>query len=412
MNMKYCTNCGAQVAEGARFCGHCGTPIVDIADNREKETEKIECRIETVSVTREELNNGGQKKIEIDGAQYEFQLPKDLHEDSLVRIENSEEVGLDREEIPVLIKLEPEEEPLKEEAEEMPALAEPTEAEPEEDNQSAAKPWDSFRLTSKDKGCSWCGKKSGLFGPKYNYKGGYLCYECAKKFFLTNSVVTNDSIAKNLKKMTKEECDRYLEQVQDLRMRIDNFSPTYRLQARIQFDDDTETLMLEEEDWTKTQFIKYNQIVDFELLENGGSLAKGGVGRAVVGGMLFGSTGAIVGSTTRKQKKLCESLCIKLTLKDFEEPSYYINFIKKPVDVGSEYYKDVVKKAQDMMSKLQLITSSMSAPVQEDTGKSMGGNAEANADPIAEIRGYKALYDEGILTEEEFQQKKKQILGI
>lgn len=294
----------------------------------------------------------------------------------------------------------------------MPTLAEPTEAEPEENNQSAAKPWDSFRLTSKDKGCSWCGKKSGLFGPKYNYKEGYLCYECAKKFFLTNSVVTNDSIAKNLKNMTKEECDRYLEQVHDLRMRIDNFSPTYRLKTRIQFDDDTETLMLEEEDWTKTQFIKYNQIVDFELLENGGSLAKGGVGRALVGGVLFGSTGAIVGSTTRKQKKLCESLCIKLTLKDFEEPSYYINFIEKPVDVGSEYYKDVVKKAQDMMSKLQLITSSMSAPVQEDTGKSMGGSAETNADPIAEIRGYKALYDEGILTEEEFQQKKKQILGI
>lgn len=412
MNMKYCTNCGAQIAEGARFCGHCGTQIVDIADNCEKETEKIECRIETVSVTREELNNGGQKKIEIDGTQYEFQLPKDLHEDSLVRIENSEEVGLDREEIPVLIKLEPEEEPIKEEADETPALAEPTEAEPEEDNQSAAKPWDSFRLARKDKGCSWCGKSSGLFGPKYNYKGGYLCYECAKKFFLTKSVVTNDSIAKNLKNMTKEECDRYLEQVHDLRMRIDNFSPTYRLKARVQFDDDTETLMLEEEDWTKTQFIKYNQIVDFELLENGGSLAKGGVGRAVVGGMLFGSTGAIVGSTTRKQKKLCESLCIKLTLKDFEEPSYYINFIEKPVDVGSGYYKDVVKKAQDMMSKLQLIASSMSAPVQEDTGKNMDGNAEANADPIAEIRGYKALYDEGILTEEEFQQKKKQILGI
>ena len=412
MNMKYCTNCGAQIAEGARFCGHCGTQIVDIADNCEKETEKIECRIETVSVTREELNNGGQKKIEIDGTQYEFQLPKDLHEDSLVRIENSEEVGLDREEIPVLIKLEPEEEPIKEEADETPALAEPTEAEPEEDNQSAAKPWDSFRLARKDKGCSWCGKSSGLFGPKYNYKGGYLCYECAKKFFLTKSVVTNDSIAKNLKNMTKEECDRYLEQVHNLRMRIDNFSPTYRLKARVQFDDDTETLMLEEEDWTKTQFIKYNQIVDFELLENGGSLAKGGVGRAVVGGMLFGSTGAIVGSTTRKQKKLCESLCIKLTLKDFEEPSYYINFIEKPVDVGSGYYKDVVKKAQDMMSKLQLIASSMSAPVQEDTGKNMDGNAEANADPIAEIRGYKALYDEGILTEEEFQQKKKQILGI
>lgn len=411
MNMKYCTNCGAQVAEGARFCGHCGTPIVDIADNREKETEKIECRIETVSVTREELNNGGQKKIEIDGAQYEFQLPKNLREGSLVRIENSQEMGLDRDGIPVLIKLDQEEE-LAEEPLVEPVTAFTDEEIPEEDDQSAAKPWDSFRLTSKDKGCSWCGKKSGLFGTKYNYKGGYLCYECAKKFFLTNSAVTNDSIIKNLKNMTKEECDRYLEQVHDLRMRIDNFSPTYRLKARIQFDDDTETLMLEEEDWTKTQFIKYNQIVDFELLENGGSLAKGGVGRALVGGILFGSTGAIVGSTTRKQKKLCESLCIKLTLKDYEEPSYYIQFVEKPIDVGSKLYKDVMKNAQDMMSKLQLIASSISAPIQEDTIKNKDEIAETNADPIAEIRGYKALYDEGILTEEEFQQKKKQILGI
>ena len=37
---------------------------------------------------------------------------------------------------------------------------------------------------------------------------------------------------------------------------------------------------------------------------------------------------------------------------------------------------------------------------------------EAKADPVNEIRRYKELADEGIITEEEFLQKKKQLLGL
>ena len=34
------------------------------------------------------------------------------------------------------------------------------------------------------------------------------------------------------------------------------------------------------------------------------------------------------------------------------------------------------------------------------------------ADPVAEIQKYKLLFDAGVLTEEEFAAKKKQLLGI
>lgn len=37
---------------------------------------------------------------------------------------------------------------------------------------------------------------------------------------------------------------------------------------------------------------------------------------------------------------------------------------------------------------------------------------ETKADPVDEIRRYKALADEGIISEDEFQQKKKQLLGL
>lgn len=48
---------------------------------------------------------------------------------------------------------------------------------------------------------------------------------------------------------------------------------------------------------------KYSDIVDYELLEDGESITKGGLGRAVVGGALFGGVGAVVGGVTGHKKK-------------------------------------------------------------------------------------------------------------
>ncbi len=36
--MAYCTNCGQQVADGAKFCANCGTPISQNASNTERKT--------------------------------------------------------------------------------------------------------------------------------------------------------------------------------------------------------------------------------------------------------------------------------------------------------------------------------------------------------------------------------------
>ena len=58
------------------------------------------------------------------------------------------------------------------------------------------------------------------------------------------------------------------------------------------------------------------------------------------------------------------------------------------------------------------------APIQQDTPTSpaaayYGGNAPATGvDTVEEIRRFKALMDQGIITEEEFAAKKTQLLGI
>ncbi|EPZ54444.1 hypothetical protein H477_3583 [[Clostridium] sordellii ATCC 9714] len=47
----------------------------------------------------------------------------------------------------------------------------------------------------------------------------------------------------------------------------------------------------------------YKDIIEFELLEDGESITKGGLGRAVAGGVLLGGVGAIVGGVTGIEKQ-------------------------------------------------------------------------------------------------------------
>ena len=69
-----------------------------------------------------------------------------------------------------------------------------------------------------------------------------------------------------------------------------------------------------------------------------------------------------------------------------------------------------VKKEQDMANEIKTYVENILA------NKNVPSTApviqEIKADPADEIRKYKALADDGIITEEEFQQKKKQLLGL
>ena len=152
----------------------------------------------------------------------------------------------------------------------------------------------------------------------------------------------------------------------------------------------------------------YDDIVDFELIEDGSSIVSGGVGRAVVGGMLFGGVGAVVGGVTgkKKAKQTCTSLMVKITVNNTACPVEYIKLISAETAKNGFVYKAAFQNAQEIISLLQVICSqrrSASADPQTHT---------QTLSPAEEIRKYKELLDDGIITAEEFQAKKKQLLGL
>lgn len=227
-----------------------------------------------------------------------------------------------------------------------------------------------------------------------------VCEQCIKR---AKSLTFKESIS--LRRLT---VDRVKESILESNERgedVLNFIPTNEIGNFIKFDDINELILVPGGFLNNDIVYNYNNIIDFELLEDGESVASGGLGRALVGGALFGGTGAIVGGVTgkRKNKEFCSSLRIKITLNDINNPTIYINFINSKTKTNSFTYKTLFNSAQDCLSVLQIITNKENGTNNEE----QQFNGQSNAD---EIRKFKELLDEGIISEEEFELKKKELL--
>ena len=148
---------------------------------------------------------------------------------------------------------------------------------------------------------------------------------------------------------------------------------------------------------------KYEDLVAFEIKEDNQSLISGRAGSAVVGGLLFGGIGALAGSSmSRKvQDSICESFELLLTINNMKSPNFKIEFIDKEIRRDSREYEEIMGKAEKVVSIIKLIL--------EKNKKNIKVKSE-DVNIAEELREFKKLLDEGIITEEEFNQRKKEML--
>lgn len=159
-----------------------------------------------------------------------------------------------------------------------------------------------------------------------------------------------------------------------------------------------------------TSVHKYSEIVSFELLEDGNSITKGGLGRAVVGGAMFGGVGAIVGGSTgkKKTKGVCTKLQVKITLNNMSTPNVYVNLIETSTKKDSLIYTAAYSSAQEILSILQIICSQK----ENETESNTESKSSTTVSATDEIKKFKELLDMGAITEEEFETKKKELLNL
>ena len=155
------------------------------------------------------------------------------------------------------------------------------------------------------------------------------------------------------------------------------------------------------------ELIPFDDLIDFELIEDGETITKekSGLGRAVAGGLLFGKTGGVVGAVTGKKStstEYCRDMRINLTVKNRENPLIVIRLISQAISKNSEYYRQAVEASQKLIAILKSITHDR--------------KEVENAIPVFsaadEILKFKNLLDMGVLTQEEFDKKKAELLGL
>lgn len=185
---------------------------------------------------------------------------------------------------------------------------------------------------------------------------------------------------------------------------LQTFTPTEKIGNDIWIDSKNELLMIRTKMNMKPKYLlKFEQLKSYSVVENDKIIEKNnGVSRAIAGGMMFGQAGAIVGAVT-KNNKIIETtnlLQLRILATNVAENNLFIPFL-----IGGKFkhdsfvYKDAISRLSSCISNIDnIISSSKDLPVSDDL--------------IEQLRKIKTLLDEGILTQEEFDRKKQELLEL
>lgn len=172
----------------------------------------------------------------------------------------------------------------------------------------------------------------------------------------------------------------------------------------IYVDDGTQKWAIVRDKKSAPVFYSFSDVNDYEIRENGNSIAQGRAGSAVAGGLLFGVAGAVIGaSRSKKVESTCSSMQFIIHVNDISSPTILINLLSVETPKSSQTYQWRVKSAQEFAGTFDYMMKKASES-KEPAAKS--------PDASDEIKKLADLHAQGILTDEEFSAKKKQLLGI
>lgn len=279
-----------------------------------------------------------------------------------------------------------------------------------------------FGGTKEKKPCACCGKQLGMLNGDIVLADGEICFDCWKNagFGLSTLTASKYTLAQ-LEEHRKETEAKRAEEALKKKEAADELAALKSVVPEktigpVAFNDTVGVAKVTHPNtFEPDQYFRYRQILDFELLEDGETVSKskGGLGSAVVGGMLLGPAGAIVGAAVggkkTKTKNVCTSMKVKITLRDNHPDAVYVNLITKETKCSSWAYEAAAKQAQDILSALQVAADKAAGEAAAQASAPALSAAPSAAD---ELMKFKQLLDAGAITQEEFDAKKKQLLGL
>ena len=281
------------------------------------------------------------------------------------------------------------------------------------------------------KKCSFCQQEIGILDSSHKLKDGIVCDNCltSKKLFeginknlmdnflktktvaeiqdLINNPAKLSSTKESIVSAEKERIEKVqkekrakIEEENRLAAEREKFKKGAIRESHYYISVEQRKILIDKTLLSDPRYVNADEIVSYRINEKGHDEHKHHtIARAVTGGILAGGVGAIIGGTTGgKTNEFIDHLGIIINLID---GSYFEIPVLRSKTKSNSF---VAKVAYSALENIISILDSWKAQ-KADTSK-------INDDVPAEIRKYKSLADEGIITSEEFETKKKQLLGL
>lgn len=127
-------------------------------------------------------------------------------------------------------------------------------------------------------------------------------------------------------------------------------------QATLYVDNENKKWTLRGSSMPKIKRFSFDQLLEYELFEDGSSIVSGKSGSALLGGVLGGSIGATIGSSgSRSVSETVSTSQIQLIIDDLSSPSITLDLIKGSISRGSISYREYRKKAHKMLATFRYI---------------------------------------------------------
>lgn len=248
--------------------------------------------------------------------------------------------------------------------------------------------------------CDICGNEVGIMSQN-KLKDGIVCYDCMSKlgkefqYFYESFTVEEIEQAVTGKKILKApmafQCDK----------------------GTFIINPNSKVMYMQLPLMQRTDEISLNTIVGYSYIEDEKQYGVGhALGGAIVGGLLFNGVGAVVGAVAganpkRKIKRI--GVDITYDLNGECQLFHAVLYKGKPIKANGISYRTYADKAKILMGQLDiLLEKNKTVESYQKTQNNVMSVAFSMAD---EIRKFKELLDDNIITEEEFQAKKMELLN-
>ena len=192
---------------------------------------------------------------------------------------------------------------------------------------------------------------------------------------------------------------------------LSDFKPTDKYMSgtggcSIAYDIDSKKFCIIDE-FKQTHVFEYKQLLQSEIIVDGETYIKQSttntIGRTVLGGLIGGGVGAVIGGVTGKKhkKEKVKSVDLKIIVNNPSNPIYKINFSNIEIKKDSLLYRAAFSDAEKWHG---IVASLISLADSKDDTKFSISIAD-------EISKFKKLLDDGVITKDEFEKKKLELLN-